>query len=449
MSTYTPPIDVAINTYGGTPNGGMNDSSVNTAEVLSIPLSGYNNVTGRMIQQSGKSFNFYPYIMMQYDNLVEKNKLTYVTGAYQRGMTVNDYAEIAWNRTSSSNLHVTSNQWTTHAGALKLIADFEDSSFNKILPGGAVYSLDTKGSNQIMQVNSYQTILKGKGLEQVGYNQTVPEVLKEAHATATHEAYVTTVVNTLEQLSMEQYVSTEAAQGSAFDSGIEVGVGMDISDLDNGSTTASGDDKYYFRDDAGGLNSAANEYDLDVNNKGTKVTYYTFSSDVAGNIWMKAEGAENYNKKILGQTDTIDNLNDARAQMLDARTGVVTKLLAALERNTGNDENSWAESNHWYNEAFNGITVVMYQTTLELGFHDPSIRSTVLDPKLIPQQVSKGTIFQQVFSSQFRTENKGIGMPAPNILGKFAGQRISTKNLESLFWSNKFYIPDANVQDLS
>ena len=72
MSTYTPPIDVAINTYGGTPNGGMNDSSVNTAEVLSIPLSGYNNVTGRMIQQSGKSFNFYPYIMMQYDNLVEK-----------------------------------------------------------------------------------------------------------------------------------------------------------------------------------------------------------------------------------------------------------------------------------------------------------------------------------------------------------------------------------------
>ena len=434
MTPYTPSgVTVRIETYAGDPAGGIMDASYNSASVMHIPLSGYNNVTGRMISQ-GKSFYFYPYVMMQYDNINEQKQTTYVTGQYKRGMSVNDYAEIAWNTTGNSNLHLTSNQWSTHAGAVTLINKL-GASMNSMLPGGALHSLDTKNSNQEIAVITYQTILEGEGLTQVEYSGSVPDKLKEAHAVSLHTSFVQSVASTLDAIQLQQWIDSDETKDTAF-GGFIVSPGSDISRLGNGSSKASTDTKYYFTTDTG---SGSSDNDLDINVGSPNTVKYTFSSDVAGNIYMNGS-------KILSQGQDASAIS-GRAKMIDQRTGVVTKLVKAIERNTGADENSWAPSSAWYNEAFNGVTVIVQTTKIQVGLHDPSVRSTILDPKLIPKQESKGTLFQDAQISQFKTNPQTI--MGNNILGTFAGKQIATKNLDILFWSNPFYIPDANVQDLS
>ena len=137
--------------------------------------------------------------------------------------------------------------------------------------------------------------------------------------------------------------------------------------LNNGSSNSSTDAKYYFGPDTG---PGANDSDLDVNVGSTSTQKFTFSSDVAGNIYMNGS-------KILSQGQDASGIS-GRAKMLDQRTGVVTKLVDAIERNTGEDDNTWAPSKAWYNEAFNGVTVIVQTTNIQVGLYDPSIRSTIL-----------------------------------------------------------------------
>lgn len=452
ISDHTATGKVAINTYAGLQNSTKNNTDVDNSEVMYIGVSGYNNVSGRMVSD-GKNFSFIPYIKMQYGNL-STNKTTLVTGQYARQMTVNDYAEVAWKSAEVGNLHLTSNQWSTHAGALELSKQITGQATpNILLPGGALYSLDTKGSEQIIQVTTYQSILIGNGLEQANAYSSVNNKLTLDYATQSHNDYVQSVIDGLSNTSLKQYVDKNSERSDAFD-GIEVYGGADISSLNNGSSKSSVDNKYYFKNDpSSGKGSGADENDLDAVIESEEIKFYTFYSDTQGNIHMaevNSSGAKLSDKVILNKAQDEAGLSDSLAVMINNRTYVVTKLCDAIERNTGNDpENTWVSDEKWYNEAFNGITVMVSKTKLKVGLYDPSVRTSVSDPKLIPKQTSKGTSFTTAFISQFKTSNKSNNYTKENVIGTFKGKEIQIKDLDRLFMSNEFYIPDMNVQDLS
>lgn len=451
---------VAINTYAGSLTGAVMDLTVNTQKTMTPSISGYNSASGTMVQ-SGQ-FYFHPFIKMQYDTMSSQKQTVNVTGTWTRGMQVNDYAEVAWNySTTKNNLHVTSNQWSAHAKALELAKKLGSNLKNVVLPGGAIYSLDTKGSNQSVMVSTYQTILVGEGLAQAEYTSPVSEYLKMPFAKKAHEAFKTQVKTSIETLPVEQYVSKDATQSNAWNKGKVVGRSRDISFLGNGSSKASSDSKYYFDNDVSMNSGLANESDLDVKELSTTYEYYTFYSTVNGDIYMaKSSGENNYptevGQKILSKNQGANKLNTQTeygnlAQQINTRTLVVDKLCKAIERNTGNDKSaSWASADgKWYNEAFNGVTVVIQRTKLEVGMTSPNLRTTILDPKLTPQQKDKGDIFTSAYLSQFKTSDTPLATGKQNVIGSFKGKDITLNKLDTLFWSNKFYIPNATVQDLS
>ena len=442
---------VAINTYAGIKNLNTTAKS-NTDEIMYIPTDGYDKVTGRMISGQ-KSFSFTPYIQMQYDGVTAaKNQKAYVVGQYKRTMYLNDYAEIAWKVQDEGNLHLTSNQWSTHAGAMELTNKLlGETMTNSVLPGGALHSLDTKGSEQEVMVSTFQTILINNGLTQANATAATSDELSESKALTYHDEYVQSVIDGFTTTPIEQYVDTSVDRANAFD-GIEVYPGADIKSLKNGSPESSKDIKYYFKDDPSGTESNADDNDLDAEIDRETTKYYTFYSDVKGDIYMAEVNGNSTvsNKKILNKYQTADSISDKVARDINLRTHVVDNLIASIERNTGEDAAAdWATDGHWYNEAFNGVTVIVQRTWLKVGLYDPSLRTAVLDPKLVPQQESKGKIFTDLFISQFRSSDTSEKYGEPNVIGTFKGQKIHTRDLEMLFVSNAFYIPDANVQDLS
>jgi hypothetical protein len=88
-------------------------------------------------------------------------------------------------------------------------------------------------------------------------------------------------------------------------------------------------------------------------------------------------------------------------------------------------------------------------TTLEVGLLLPSVRSTVLDPKLTPKQSSKSNMFTEYYLCQYRTSDTSSIYTTANIIGKFKNVDITMRDLNQLFESQVFLIPNATVQDLS
>ena len=70
-----------------------------------------------------------------------------------------------------------------------------------------------------------------------------------------------------------------------------------------------------------------------------------------------------------------DTLSRAEAMALVTRATTPVKSLPAVDG---------FEDGQWYFEAFDGLTIVKFDTTLSVGFIDPYERTSVLDPEIIP-----------------------------------------------------------------
>jgi hypothetical protein len=166
--------------------------------------------------------------------------------------------------------------------------------------------------------------------------------------------------------------------------------------------------------------------------------------------------------KILKQNQTYTSIHNAKAKEIDNKTYVVRKLLASVERGGGNDSTAtWSKK--WYNEAMDGITVMVQETKITIGYVSPSERWTVLDPKLIPNsetntktdgtttQSTKGSLFTAYFSSAYKTDDysQAYGSSNTNVLGEFSGYKVKLVNLQNMFTSKVFYIPNVTTQDLN
>ena len=441
--------DVTIKTYSGVAR--EPDGYLNTAKISSYNAVGV--TSGRMVQ-SGGSVTFNPFIKMTYQTLGGPKQEVYVISEWVRQIIPNDYAEISWNL-RPGNLRLTSNQWSTHADAMRLKNEI-GADVNSMLPGGAVYSLDMKNSDgrgvnpQIVTLKTYQTIVEGKA-RQYSNLKDDSTTMTEATAKDEHKAFVENAAGMLDSTLVEMWVNTDTGASAAWSSGgIKVGPGADITALHNGSTTASSDTKYYLSPDADNRENASRS-DLDVKVTDSNPVYHRVWSDTSGNIRYTSGSSLSavLGAPIEGGTVILTKGQGASAlggavKTIDNRTGFVTKYVAAVERNTGNDRTAaWAPDGKWYNEAYYGIVVMEQTSQIEVKFYATDMRTTVMDPKLIPQ-ITKKNEPMRAFMFQYKT-----ALPSDAVISTFKGKAVYMRNADLLFQSQKAYIISQTVQDLS
>ena len=455
-------LQMTLNVNWSTYSGNQNTSSSTPAAGLTQHYNSGKQET--WLELNYGNVSFYPYVRMQFDTVTQQGVETYVAGKHQRSFTANEHVGVIFNTSKNTGhsivntnfggvkgkISIQSNQWSTHASAI---------SSNCVLPGGAVLDLAIlKDDRQTFTVESIKPILVGSGLNQVNATGSSNLPTNDSQAKTEHNYFVQQVVKALEGLSVQQYISGTLSNPKSITKDA-----WNMSGAKEVSPTTQ-DSKYYFRPDSDSdtdpkKNGKSNAGDIDVKQGNTETVYYTFFSDTAGNIKYKTgtslsvistiNNPDSEGTVILSKGQT--GITDTTIQKIDDKTHIVTNLRKAIERNTGSDSDAaWVSDGHWYNEAFDGITVIYQKTTLSLGTINPYVRSAVLDPELCPSSTSKSDLFTKYVASQFkmRDYSEVYGSGKVGKLAEYRGYEFTTQKLDQLFISDIFYIPNVTVQDL-
>lgn len=153
---------ITIQTYAGLLNSTVVDTKVNPNTIITLsPFDGRPQTTGGksypssgVMVQSPSTISFLPYIRMTYQTLNGTTTPVNILGKYIRAINPNNYAEVSWKETSTPNINVVSQQWSVHEAATGTQAQLNGTPLkpwqgkNQVLPGGAMYSLNTKDLNQ-------------------------------------------------------------------------------------------------------------------------------------------------------------------------------------------------------------------------------------------------------------------------------------------------------------
>lgn len=387
------------------------------------------------------SITFYPYIKMRYDKYTSTyenyNKQTaYVLGKYARTLNLRNAVTVKFETEDDGNtLEVQSNQWSTHTSLIKNINSLFGTTDNayKVIPGGATLNIKNRddAKSKDVKVITYQCILEGDGKTQVDYTGSVSGDFTEATADSNHKATVNSVVESLKTLRLELF-GNKSARKEPFS-----GENITKSKKFNGKSISS-DSKYNWDD--------FNDLYINVAEGNASKEKYVFSADAEGNIRMNGE-------VIVTKGQGVESISNRTAKTINDKTQVVTQLVKALERNTGNDNSTaWSMTDKkWYNEAFDGVTVLVSTTTINTGLWDPMERSTVFDTKLTPSQSSKENIGNNFYSFQMRTAAySDLYEGEVNRVGNFMGVNVySNVDLIELFKTDKWFSSNITTQDLN
>ncbi len=442
--------DVTIQSYNGVAHKIGNAVTSNNhnifATLVGKPVSAKFN--GGTIVPSSKAVKFYPYIRMTYqlpgkedNDRINVNVLSqWISELYP-----NSFAEASWGSTKDLNMNLTSAQWSTHQKAIQGTDGWQGT--NKVLPGGAIYNLDTKNQNTYASVITWQPYIEDEIANKVLIEGGASYRL--ADTVAPHDDLAKSAEKALDNWSVVQYVEKNTNATNAF-GGLKVAggnIGLSSLGLQNKSST---EDKYYMKPaDQGDI---AGQGDLDIINTTVTEIHYKVTADVEGNItvYRKRDSSGWTAIDIIKKTDGIEVLS-TESKALNDRTQIITNLMTVLTRNQGNDTSaSWAPDGKWYNEAFDGICYVRRETSFEVGFVNSSIRSSALDPNLSPPNKGQSDLFSTAFISQFRLNDKSDAYTSevPGYVGKFKGQNVILPGAENMYKTRVFSIPNVNVQDL-
>ena len=488
LNTLSTHVVVKVETYSGNPNGGWEDLSLDSSDKIVKPAglpgwedSSVNHHSGRMVN-AGNKISFLPYVLMKYqtltsgydgwhdtlNNMYDGWLKAYVLGQYMRSINPNDYAEIHWDRKyDTPNMQLLSNQWSVHALATNCWG------VDNVLPGGATLSLKIKSNDrQKVYVTTLQCYTEGYGRDQCEKTGGDPGSITRADCEATHLAFVNEVADSLDNTNVQQWQRDIGSTNTAANSdqawtgnGIKVNRSESLSPLKTSGKRSSDDEKYYFGD----MVSGSNKGDYDVKIDPVDVHTYTFYSDVNGAIHMTIDNTS------PGMYDD-DGAYSAIANAINERTYVRDKLIAAVEQATEGDDlhentkeckdDKALNGEKWYNEEFDGITVIVQEHVITTGFLDPAERTEVLDPKLTQTMDSKGNQFymhdadgnatskaeqqKHYECGQFKTReySESWGEDNPEVLASFKGSTVRMHELEYLYWTRKFWIPNFTVQDI-
>ena len=443
--------DVTIQSYTGVQHKIGNAVTSNNhnifATLVGKPVSA--KFSGGTIVPSSKAVKFYPYIRMTYqlpaaadDDRIDVNVLSqWISELYP-----NSFAEASWGSTKDINMNISSQQWSTHQKAIQGADGWQGT--NKVLPGGAIYNLDTKNQNTYASVITWQPYIEDEIANKVLIEGGASYRL--ADTVAPHDELAKSAEKALDNWRVVQYVEKNTKATNAF-GGLKVEAGgqsLSSLGLQNKSST---EDKYYMKPaDQGDI---AGQGDLDIINKTYTEIHYKVSANTEGDVKIhrKRDSSGWVLIDTIKKNEGIEVLS-AESKALDDRTKVVTNLLTVLTRNEGNDKTaSWATSDgKWYNEAFDGICYVRRETCFEIGFVDSPIRSAALDPNLTPVNKGQSDLFSTAFISQFRMNDKSDAYPGEvsGYVGKFKGQNVILNGAENMYKTRVFSIPNATVQDL-
>ena len=392
-------------------------------------------------QAEAGSITFYPYIKMRYDKYTSSyenvnSQTAYVLGKYTRTLNLRNGVTVRFESEDDGNtLEAQSNQWSTHTSLIKNINSLFGTTDNayKVIPGGATLNIKNRddAKSKDVKVITYQCILEGDGKTQVDYTGSVSGDFTEATADSNHKATVNSVVESLKTLRLELF-GNKSAKKEPFS-----GDNITKSKKFNGKSISS-DSKYNWND--------FNELYINVEEGNTSKEKYVFNADAEGNIRMNGE-------VIVTKGQGAESINNRTAKTINDKTQVVTQLVKALERNTGSDNSTaWSSADgKWYNEAFDGVTVLVSTTTINTGLWDPMERSTVFDPKLTPNQSSKENIGTSFYSFQMRTAAySDLYEGEVNRVGNFMGVNVySNVDLTELFKTDKWFSSNITTQDLN
>lgn len=387
---------------------------------------------------------FYPYIKMKYDtyNMPYKNNYgqnAYVLGNYARTLSLKNFCQISFSEDKDNSLEVNSSQWSTHVRTnnnLNSLLGTSDETY-KILPGGTILSVQNRKDEndeyitKDVNVTTYQCILEGDGKVQVDNTGSSSGDLTETTAKNNHAAAVDSVTNGLKGLGLDLY-GNNSAKKQPFN-----GENITESKKFNGQALSTSA-KYNWDGDFSGLY-------LNAEAAATSYNKYTFSTDTEGNIRMN--GAV-----ILKRGQNVSSLSDKTAKTINNKTGIVDQLANSLERNTGSDKSAvWASGDgKWYNEAFDGITVLVSATPIHVGYWDSIERTTVFDTVLTPIQSDTSDIGQKFNVFQMKTkEYSSVYAGEKNRLGDFMGIKVySSVDLDKLYKTDKWFSSNITASDL-
>ena len=431
-------------------------------------------------------------------------RTTFVLSDKKSSILPTNAVEVSWessmDRTGTAKtpgLKLTSQQWSTHARVTSGAEAWNKA--NSVLPGGAIYFIDTQGTESSIETVTYSTLLDNTQLGawvSAGSNEyTISTVAKN------NIEYFKQFRDIMDNMNIVQWVNKDYNLANAWDNGttgliVDKGVSLNKLGLNNKTNT---DNKYYLLKGTVNGTDISKEADLDIIGEAYKTDIFKVFSDTEGNIWVADITAKNTvnmisetdlsklidtvkgvsentngtiqspnnsdmiaNKqvKLIGTRDeslpTIIERLKAKHQdiyRLELKTGIISNMVNSVTRGAGNDVNAaWVKDGKWYNEAFDGIYVVRQQGILKLGFGSTNKRTSVLDPNLCPAKSSKGDTFTTAFISQFRLASKSESTYAAGqdngYCGTFDGIKVYIPNLENMMVSRPFYIPNGTVQDL-
>lgn len=443
---------VSIKTYNGKPHD-IGDATATNPNSLFATLVGKSvtpKFSGGTKVPTSTQIKFYPYIRMTYqlpaaddDDRIDVNVLS----QWVSELHPSSYAEATWGSTKDLNMNIASAQWSTHQRAVVGSDGWQGS--NKVLPGGSIFTLDTKNQNTYASVITWQPYLE----DEIANNVITAggSSYKLSNTVAPHDNLVDSAEKALDNWRVVQYVDKNTKASNAF-GGLKVEAGgQSLSSL--GLTgKSSTDDKYYYK--PAGQGEVAGQGDLDIVDTTYTEIHYKVSANTEGDVKVhRKRGSSGWVLiDTIKKNEGIEVLS-TESKALDDRTKVVTNLLTVLTRNEGNDKTaSWATSDgKWYNEAFDGICYVRRETSFEVGFLDSPIRSAALDPNLTPVNKGQSDLFSTAFISQFRLNDKSDAYTseAPGYVGKFKGQNVILPGAENMYKTRVFSIPNVNVQDLN
>lgn len=477
------------------------------------------NISRLFHSQQSATIKFYPYIRMSYmitkDNIGFKDfnsfegyranpkssnsRTVYMLSTKQSTIVPTNAVEVSWNndaqrKNGAYGLQMTSQQWSTHNRAT---TGDEWRKPNQVLPGGALYYLNTSGTESTIKTVTYNTLVDNDSRTWISVSNpekyTIPSIIKST------QNYLNEAENVMENYRIVQWVNRDWNLTNAWDGQttnrvkIKTG-GESLSNLGM-SHKASTDSKYLLIN--GGDKNDVAEGDIDIINKVYTTNIYKGYTNTNGDIymaWVEVKSssnkldeatltkAVNYLKQLNG-TDTptgsldsnmqyhspikigtkknskeaiLENLKNTNYGIytMDQKTGYVSNLIDSVERNTGMDKNAtWLEvrDGKWYNEAFDGYYMVVQEAYYQVGLRVPNRRMSVLDPNLCPKNTGVSDLFSTAFISQFRINEKSTVAEdkEDGYLGTFEDMRVIIPDLPLLMYSRPFYIPNVNVQDLT
>ena len=419
--------------------------------------------SGGQMKQSDKDVTWYPYIRMTYQTTgkadTDRTNVN-ILSQWLSELTPNDYVEAAWVADSDYNMNIRSSQWSIHNRATS--GDKGWNYPNRVLPGGAIYSLDTMNNKTWASIVTWQPYLEEEVRTKVVIEGT--EFTYDS-TKAPHDAFVAEATKALEDWRIVQYVKDfKSFDGKTEDlrtnknttlvlDGVKIaGGGQTLSGLTGLTGKTNTEDKYYMK--PASTKEAANEGDIDILKVSTIEVKYKVTADVEGKIhvYRERDGSGWIEICTLDKNVGADGLY-GEALTLDQRTKIITNLCTVLTRNAGNDKTaSWAKSDgKWYNEAFDGICYTRRETSFELGYKAPNQRTAALDPALCPPNSGQSDLFKNAFLSQFFMNDKSDAYPSKpdGFIGSFKGLDVKLAGYKEMFKTVPFSIPNVNVQDLS